>query len=102
MTLNFGDQQPREGLGHFCRGCGFMLPPDFRGIYHKECLRADKRQRVRAQRRREQELFKIWMSKQICPECGTRYRHERSNDAAKPSCETSRPAEELGSPEAGV
>ena len=83
-----GQQSPREPT-HFCRGCGSKLPVGFRGIYHKECLRADKRLRTCARRRREQEMFKRWLAKQHCPHCGRKYDDQRAEGNVEPLCEAS-------------
>src|SRR4030081_1840979 len=63
----------KEERRHYCRGCGRPLTPEFRGHFHKECLRADKRERPSEQRRREQERFKRWLEKQHCLNCGAKY-----------------------------
>ena len=79
---------------YFCRGCGFRLQPGFRGHFHKECLRADKRRRVQAQRRREQERFEAWLQRQHCPKCGARYDAVGPECVAEASCEASRPTQD--------
>jgi hypothetical protein len=48
---------------HYCRGCGKPLPLKFRGHFHKDCLREDKRWRTSVRRRQEQERFKRWLAK---------------------------------------
>jgi hypothetical protein len=83
---------PKE-VSHFCRGCGSKLPVDFRGLFHKQCLCADKRLRVSKQRRREQDRFKQLLEKQHCLNCGTRYGEQRSDGATEASCEASRPTQ---------
>jgi hypothetical protein len=75
---------------YFCRGCGCRLQRGFRGHFHKECLRADKRRRVQAQRRREQERFEALLQRQHCHKCGARYDTVRSERVAEASCEASR------------
>lgn len=87
-------QEPRL----YCRGCGGSLPLGFRGQFHKECLRADKRRRTREQRRREQERFRAWLQKQLCPECGVRYGEVGSDRPAGVSCETSQSTQERDLP----
>lgn len=57
---------------YFCRGCGQPLPPGFRGQFHAGCLREDKKRRIREQRRKEQEKFRVWLRKQVCQNCGVR------------------------------
>jgi hypothetical protein len=69
----------QEGRHHYCRGCGLALPLAFRGHFHKECLRADKRSRLCEQRRREQQRFKRFLEKQRCPSCGAKCGDERSD-----------------------
>ena len=76
---------------YFCRGCGSRLQPGFRGHFHKECLRADKRRRVQAQRRREQKRLETWLQRQNCPRCGARYDAVGPECVAEASCEASRP-----------
>ena len=61
-----------------CRGCGRPLSPALRSHFHSECLRSDKRQRVREQRRREQERFKRLLEKQRCLSCGAKFGDQRS------------------------
>lgn len=79
-------QDPRQ---HYCRGCGLALPLEFGGHFHKECLRADKRSRVYAQRAREQERFQRWLKKQRCPNCGQGYGDRRSSEPIETRCEAS-------------
>ena len=83
-----GGQEPR---GHYCRGCGRSLPLGFRGQFHKECLRADKRSRTREQRQGERERFKARLQKQLCPKCGARYSDAESDRVAGIPGEASRP-----------
>jgi hypothetical protein len=90
-----GSQEPRR---HFCRGCGRSLPLGFRGQFHKECLRADKRSRTREQRQRERERFKAWLHKQLCPKCGVRYGEAGSDRAAGILCEPSQAIQERDLP----
>ena len=86
-----GGHEPRL---HFCRGCGRSLALGFRGQFHEECLRADKRSRTREQRQREQERFKAWLQKQLCPKCGVRYGEAGSDRSAGIPCETSQSTQE--------
>ena len=81
---------------HFCRGCGRELPLGFRGHFHKECLRADKRSRICEQRRREEERFRRRLEQQRCPHCGARY--QRSDGATEASCEASQPPQDRDPP----
>jgi hypothetical protein len=78
---------------YFCRGCGSRLQPGFRGHFHKECLRVDKRRRVQAQRRRDQERFEAWLQRRHCPKCGARNHTVGSERVAEASCEASRAAQ---------
>ena len=80
---------------YFCRGCGFRLQPGFRGHFHKECLRADKRRRVKGQRQREQKRFQAWLQHQHCLKCGGPYDTVRSERVAEAPCEASRAAQNL-------
>src|ERR1700730_10411753 len=95
MTRELCGQQPPEEQSRFCRGCGYKLPVDFRRLYHKECLRADKRRRICEQRRREQERFKRWLEKQHCLNCGAKYRDRRSGVVTEASCEASQRTQEF-------
>jgi hypothetical protein len=81
-----GDQQERR---YHCRGCGQGLPSGCRRHFHKECLRHDKRRRIFEQRRREQERFRRWLGKQLCPHCGDRYDEQLSDVAIAAPCEAS-------------
>jgi hypothetical protein len=80
-----------EPQRHYCRGCGRSLPLGFRGQFHKECLRADKRSRTREQRQGERERFKARLQKQLCPQCGARYSDAESDRVAGIPGEASRP-----------
>lgn len=57
---------------HYCLGCGKPLPPGRRGLFHHDCLKADKRYRTSERRRREREKFQSWLRRQRCPRCGAR------------------------------
>jgi len=83
----------QEQRQHYCRGCGLALPLGFRGHFHKECLRADKRSRICEQRRREQQRFKRLLEKQHCLNCGARYGNQRSDGATEASREASQPTQ---------
>jgi hypothetical protein len=48
---------------YFCRFCGQPLPSGYRGHFHRECLKADKRRRIQEQRRKEAQRFKRWVRK---------------------------------------
>jgi hypothetical protein len=74
---------------YYCRGCGRVLSPGLRSHFHRECLRFDKRERVREQRRREQERFKRLLEKQRCLNCGAKYGDQPSAVELKTSCEAS-------------
>jgi hypothetical protein len=78
-----------EEPGYFCRGCGDQLPPGFRGHFHTECLRADKRRRVRSRRAQEQLRFKQWLQKVACPRCGAKYGDEAPDHFEESLCEAS-------------
>jgi ribosomal protein S27AE len=82
----------QQGPRYYCRGCGELLPLGVRSHFHRECLRTDKRQRVREQRRREAGRFKVWLHNEICPKCGARYVDHRCDGAMESSCEASQPA----------
>lgn len=55
-----------------CRGCGRLLPLGWRGLFHPDCLKVDKRRRVRQKRRLDRERFERWLGRLRCPECGSR------------------------------
>jgi hypothetical protein len=74
---------------YFCRGCGSELPMGFRGHFHGECLRADKRRRVSERRRKEQEMLKRQLEKYRCSNCGARYADQGTNGATTICCEAS-------------
>ena len=74
---------------YYCRGCGRSLPRGFRGHFHKECLGADKRRRIRLRRKKEQIRFEAWLSQQHCNVCGARYDEVRSDPFDEVSCEAS-------------
>lgn len=56
---------------YHCRGCGVPLPFGFRGLFHPDCLKADKRRRTREKRRVEREKFEAWLRRLQCRECET-------------------------------
>ena len=85
---------------YYCRGCGGQLPSGVRAHFHKECLRSDKRERVREQRLREEKRFKARLLKECCPKCGTRYIDQRPEGATEASCEASQATQE-GHPPVG-
>ena len=87
----------QERRQHYCRGCGRELPLGCRQQFHRECLHADKRGRVREQRRREQERFQRMLENLRCPNCGARYGDGRSDGAREGSCEASQPIQETRS-----
>lgn len=88
-------QEPRH---HYCRGCGRELPFGFRGHFHKQCLRADKRRRICEQRKREQERFERLLWKQRCPHCGVRYGDQRSDGNVETPCEASQTSQDRDLP----
>ena len=57
---------------HYCRGCGKPLLVSWRGLFHPDCLRADKRYRTREKRRHERERFEAWLKRRRCHECGAK------------------------------
>jgi len=57
---------------HFCRGCGQPLMPGSRRLFHPDCLKEDKRRRVRQQRQQQYEQFARWLRQQTCPNCGAK------------------------------
>jgi hypothetical protein len=67
---------------HYCRGCGGPLPPGWEGLFHPDCLKADKRRRVQEDRKREQRKFQEWLSKRRCPSCGARLGPQQSSDTS--------------------
>jgi hypothetical protein len=79
---------------YFCRGCGTGLEPGFRGHFHKECLRADKRRRVQVQRQREHSRFEAWLKRRHCPKCGARYDTAGSECITEAPCEASQGAQD--------
>lgn len=93
LEITVGDDVVPEESRHFCRGCGAKLPTGFRGHFHGECLRRDKKSRIAERRRREQERFQRWLEKQVCLNCGAKYGDQRSEGNVKPPCEASRPAQ---------
>jgi hypothetical protein len=94
LADNSDDQRPN----YYCRGCGGALRSGFRGHFHKECLRADKRRRIQARRRGEQGRFEDWLQKQYCHNCGARYAEMRSESFPGGSCEASQAAQERDTP----
>jgi hypothetical protein len=57
-------------MTYFCCVCGEPLPSNRRSIFHSECLREDKRRRVKEARQRERERFEKWLRRHKCPQCG--------------------------------
>jgi hypothetical protein len=86
--------EDQQGPRYYCRGCGKPLSPGVRSHFHKDCLRSDKRARVREQRRREQERYKRWFRNQRCPKCGATYSDQGSGGAIEASCEASQPTQQ--------
>ena len=58
---------------YYCRGCGRLLPLGFKGLFHSDCLKADKRRRMREKRRKERERTKQWLRKHGCGECQAKF-----------------------------
>jgi hypothetical protein len=100
MTNNSREYDSSVQSKYFCRGCGSVLPVGFRGHFHRECLRADKRRRVSERRRREQEMLKRQLEKYRCSNCGARYADQGTNRATTICCEASRSLQE-GDPPPG-
>jgi hypothetical protein len=80
-----------EQRRYYCRGCGRPLVAGVRSHFHSECLKSDKKERVRKQRRLERMRFEAWLHRQHCPKCGARYDTLGSECVERASCETSRP-----------
>lgn len=76
---------------YFCRGCGGLLPPGSRRLFHSDCLKTDKVRRVCQQRQQQCELFALWLRKQTCPKCGARHGELKSDHVAGTPCEASQP-----------
>jgi hypothetical protein len=76
---------------HFCRGCGLPLITGSRSLFHPECLKEDKRRRVRQQRQQQHELFERWLRQETCPKCGARYGELRPDSVTGTACEASQP-----------
>ncbi len=74
---------------HFCRGCGQPLITGSRSLFHPECLKEDKRRRVRQQRKQQYELFARWLRKQTCSKCGATCRELKSDGEEERPCEAS-------------
>ena len=85
---------PSPNPAYFCRGCGARLPLGFRGHFHRECLRADKRRRVSERRKSEHERFTKWLRRQRCGKCGAKYGDCRPEHPVGGACEASQPTED--------
>ena len=57
---------------HYCRGCSRPLPLGTTALFHPDCLKGDKRERMREKRRCEGEKFVSWLRRLRCPECGAK------------------------------
>jgi hypothetical protein len=68
---NETDAARRSEHVYFCSGCGGVLLERFRGRFHKECLKRDKRRRVRERREREQNKLNALLQRTKCPKCGS-------------------------------
>lgn len=57
-----------------CRGCGKKLPLGFGGLFHRACLKLDKRRRTRLKRRLDEQWFEELLRQRLerlnCPNCG--------------------------------
>ena len=64
----------QEGRQHryYCRLCAEPLPSGSRELFHLDCLKADKRERMREKRRQERVKFERWFRRERCPECGAK------------------------------
>lgn len=85
-------RQSRTPHQYHCRGCGKPLSPSYSGLFHSDCLKADKRRRTREKRQLERERFEAWLSRQRCPECGAKLgqvRKERRRPDVEAPCEAS-------------
>ena len=61
---------------YHCRGCGEPLPAKYAGLFHPDCLKADKRRRTREKRKTEQERIWKWLRKNACVECQAKFRSQ--------------------------
>jgi hypothetical protein len=68
---------------YFCRGCGGPLPPGLKGLFHPECLKADKRRRVREDREKKRWGLERLLSRVQCPQCGARFAQQKVEAAPK-------------------
>jgi hypothetical protein len=78
---------------HYCRGCGGPLPRGWKGLFHPNCLKADKRRRVQEAREREHRKFQEWLSKRRCPACGARQGQRSNSNTSLPNFSPSGPGE---------
>ncbi len=77
---------------HYCRGCGRLLPPGFKGLFHPDCLKADKRRRMQEKRRKEREKSWQWLRKHGCGECQAKFKSQAGvgqEPSENPLCEVS-------------
>ena len=79
---------------HFCRGCGGELHCSSRSYFHPECMKADKRRRIRERRARERGQFARWLRTVSCPHCGHSYGEGPSEHSEKPLGEASQAPQE--------
>jgi hypothetical protein len=93
---NIQNPSSQDQPSYFCRGCGKPLPSGFRGHFHAECLRADKRRRTRTRRAQEQKRFRVWLEKFACPHCGAKDGHALLKWFEKYQCEASQGGEAKG------
>jgi|HubBroStandDraft_6_1064221.scaffolds.fasta_scaffold10466_5 hypothetical protein len=56
----------------YCCACRGKLPATFKGFYHPDCLREDKRFRMRKKRERERQQFEALLRRHKCSHCGHR------------------------------
>jgi hypothetical protein len=57
-------------MTYYCCVCREPLHPGRRSNFHSDCLKADKRRRIREERQRERETFVRWLRRQKRPRCG--------------------------------
>ena len=63
-------EKPPSGSQYYCRGCGGILPAEWHGQFHPECLKRDKQLRTQEKRRVEREKLLASLRDQHCPHCG--------------------------------
>ena len=79
-------------MNHYCRRCGGKLDNP-RRKFHPDCLDADKRERLAAQRQRERSRVQAFHRRQPCPCCGKRIgSHPVPQQAPAPAVDMAREA----------